>query len=154
MLRRLLFVLVPLGYLKPTMSFYASHPSSSNIYGHLWIKYRPALLKLMSDANVAPQQYKFSKHEIKNVNPNEKGGHTFVLKAHKGKAVNDVRKSVIAKDLLAILQQSNRATELLDSSTYEFKLDKNFILHVTRETPLTDEVVLKDASTEITEEVA
>lgn len=120
------------------MSLYTNYLSSSKIYAHVWIKYRPALLKLMVDSVTTPQQYKFSKHEIKIVNPKEKGGYTFLLKVHKGKAINDVRKSAIAKDLLSVLQQSNRATELMDSSTYEFKLDKNFVLHITKENEVAD----------------
>ena len=115
------------------MSSYTNYLSSSRIYAYVWIKYRPAILKLMSDSSAAPQEYKFSKHEIKSVNPNEKGGYSFVLRVHKGKALNDVRKSAIAKDLLSVLQQSNRAVELLDLSTYEFRLDKNFVLHITKE---------------------
>ncbi len=120
------------------MSLFTSYLSSSKIYAYVWTKYKPAILKLMSEAASAPQQYKFSKHEIKIVNPKEKGGYTFLLKAHKGKALNDIRKSAIAKDLLSVLQQSNRAMELMQLSTYEFKLDKNFVLHITNESVVTD----------------
>jgi hypothetical protein len=49
---------------------------------------------------------------------------------HKGKAVNDIRTSLIAKDLLRVLQQSAKASELSESCVYEFKLDKHFVLHV------------------------
>jgi hypothetical protein len=77
-----------------------------------------------------PQQYKFSAHEVKTANPKAKGGFAFTLTFHKSKAVNDVRSSLIAKDLLRVLQQSGKASELSDSSIYEFKLDKHFVLHV------------------------
>ena len=77
-----------------------------------------------------PQQYKFSAHEVRTANPKGKGGFTFTLKFHKGNAVNDIRLSVIAKDLLRVLQQSKKASELSESSTYEFTLDKHFVLHV------------------------
>ena len=62
--------------------------------------------------------------------PKGKGGFTFTLKFHKGNAVNDIKLSVIAKDLLRVLQQSKKASELSGSSTYEFTLDKHFVLHV------------------------
>jgi hypothetical protein len=112
---------------------YTDFLSSSRIYSFVWRKYRPALLKLMLDSNESPQQYPFSKHEIKSINPKERGGYTFTLRVHKGKSVNDIRKSAIAKDLLLVLQQSNKALELVETATYEFKLDKHFVLHITKE---------------------
>lgn len=112
---------------------YTDFLSSSRIYSFIWRKYRPALLKLMVDSSESPQQYAFSKHEIKSINPKERGGYTFTLKVHKERSVNDIRKSPIAKDLLMVLQQSKKALELMDASTYEFKLDKHFVLHVTKE---------------------
>ena len=90
------------------------------------------MLKLMIDSDGSPQQYKFSVHEVKAANPKLKGGFTFTLKVHKGKAVNDIRTSLIAKDLLHVLQQSGKAAELTESSTYEFKFDRHFVLHVTK----------------------
>jgi hypothetical protein len=115
------------------MSNYINYLATSRTYTYLWGKYRPAILKLMLDSADAPQQYKFSEHEIKTASPKEKGGYTFTLKLHKGKAVNDIRTSVIAKDLLAVLQQSGKALELAENSTYEFKLDRRFVLHVVKE---------------------
>lgn len=112
---------------------YTDFLSSSRIYSFVWRKYRPAILKLMVDSNDSPQQYPFSKHEIKSINPNERGGYTFTLKVHKGRSVNDIRASAIAKDLLLVLQQSKRALELVEAATYEFKLDKHFVLHITKE---------------------
>lgn len=112
---------------------YSSYPTTSHKYAYFWGKYRPALLKLMIDSADGPQQYKFSSHEIKSAHSKEKG-YSFLLKMHKGKAINNVRESPIAKDLLWILQQSGKAAELSDTCTYEFKLDKQFVLHVVKET--------------------
>jgi hypothetical protein len=99
-------------------------------YGYFWGKYRPVLLKLMISSADKPQQYKFSSHEVRAANQKDKGRVTFELKIHKRKAVNDIRTSLIAKDLLRVLQQSGKASELSDSSIYEFKLDKHFVFHV------------------------
>jgi len=55
------------------------------------------------------------------------------LQAFKGKAVNNIRKSPIAQDLLGILEQSKKASELMDANTYEFTLDKHFVLRVTKQ---------------------
>jgi len=60
-------------------------------------------------------------------------GFSFTLQAFKGKAVNNIRKSPIAQDLLGILEQSKKASELMDVNTYEFTLDKHFVLRVTKQ---------------------
>lgn len=114
------------------MSSYNDHTTTSNTYTYLWGKYRPALLKMMVDSANGPQQYKFSAHEIKSVNTKQKGSNAFTLKVYMSKAVNDIRTSAIAKDLLLVLQESKKAKELAETSTYEFTLDKQFVLHVTK----------------------
>ncbi|MFC2125301.1 hypothetical protein ACFLU5_10850 [Bacteroidota bacterium] len=113
------------------MSYYSTTPISK--YSYLWNKYRPAILRLMIDAAESPQEYKFSKHEFHNINPREKGGHSFTLRVFGGKAINDIKGSVVAKDLLEVLQQSKKASELVEISTYEFILDKQFLLHIRKE---------------------
>jgi hypothetical protein len=105
---------------------------TTKLYFYLWNKYRPAILKLMVDAAEGPQQYKFSDHEFRILNPKEKGGYSFTLLAYQGKAVNNIRTSPVAQDLLGILQQSKKASELLDAFTYEFVMDKQFVLHIIR----------------------
>jgi hypothetical protein len=111
---------------------YSSYPTSSHKYAYFWAKYRPVMLKLMIDSADGPQQYKFSSHEVKSANARQKG-HTFELKITGGKAVNNIRESPIAQDLLWILKQSSKAVELSGISTYWFTLDRQYVLHVTRE---------------------
>jgi hypothetical protein len=112
------------------MNSYINYFTIAESYGYLWGKYRPAILKLMISSAEGPQHYKFSAHEVRTANPKGKGGFTFTLKVHKGVAANDIKLSVIAKDLLRVLQQSKKASELSESSMYEFTLDKHFVLHV------------------------
>jgi len=111
----------------------ASYYSDSSQYSYLWNKYRPAILKLMVDSKDSPQQYKFSNHEFKVAHPTEKGGYSFKLRVFNSKAVNDIKKSTVAKDLLKILQQSKKATELTGQYVYEFAMDKGFLLNINRE---------------------
>jgi len=111
-----------------TPRFFSSN--SSQIYVSLWSKYRPAILKLMVAAGEGTQQYKLFDHEFKMLNPKEKG-YTFTMQAFKGRAMNDIRKSATAQDLLHVLSQSKKATELMDGGKYEFILDKQFTLSVT-----------------------
>ena len=109
-----------------------NYPTTTKIYTYVWSKYRPAILKLMVDSADGPQQYKFSNHEFKSINPKEKGGYAFTLRVFQGKAVNNIKTSAVAQDLLLILQQSRRALELIEASTYEFVMDKHFMLHVAK----------------------
>ncbi|MBL7857394.1 MAG: hypothetical protein JNM57_06875 [Cyclobacteriaceae bacterium] len=109
-----------------------NYSSEGKMYTYLWSKYRPALLKLMIGSADSPQQYKFSNHEFKNINPKEKGGYSFTLKVFQGKAVNNIKASVVAQNLLEVLQQSKKASELLEASQYEFVMDKNFVLHIAK----------------------
>ncbi|HET6543417.1 MAG TPA: hypothetical protein VFG46_23185 [Chryseolinea sp.] len=121
------------------MNSYINYFTIAESYGYLWGKYRPAILKLMISSADEPQQYKFSAHEIRRANPKGKGGFTFTLKFHKGNGVNDIKLSLIAKDLLRVLQQSKKASQLSESSMYEFMLDKHFVLHVIK-TDIQDEI--------------
>lgn len=108
------------------------YPVNHSLYVLLWNKYKPVLVKLMRDAAEAPQEYKFISHEFRDLNPKEKGGHSFTLEAHKRRAVNNIKMSVVAQDLLEILLKSNSASEMLEEATYEFKMDKQFNFTVTR----------------------
>jgi len=102
------------------------------IYTPIWSKYRPAILQLMVAAAENPQQYKLSAHEFRGLNPKEKGGYSFTLQAFKGKAQNNIRKSPVAQDLLSVLELSKKASELMELDAYEFKMDKQFNLVITK----------------------
>lgn len=107
---------------------------SNQGYAALWNKYRPAILQLMVAANDGPQEYKFFKHEFKAMNPKEKT-YAFTLEAHQGKAVNNIKGSPMAKDLLDVLTESPKANELMNGDTFTFTLDKQFMLHVSKQQP-------------------
>ena len=104
--------------------------SETTDYGYIWHKYRPVILKLMIDAAQGPQEYRFSEHEFRRINPRQKSGFAFILFIHKCKAINNIAGSVLANDLLTILKQSKTAIELTDKSTYEIMLDKKFVLRI------------------------
>jgi hypothetical protein len=107
--------------------------AESNPYSSLWNKYRPVILQLMSAAvENGPQHYKLFAHEFKAIGQKEKSGFSFMLEASNGRALNNIKTSTVAKNLLQVLQQSKRATELLNEAPYELSMDKQFVLHVTR----------------------
>jgi hypothetical protein len=101
-------------------------------YLPIWSKYRPVILKLMLDSADEPQHYQLSGHEFKAMNARQKGGYNFVLQVQKGKALNNIRESQAAKELLEILQLSRKATELTEAAPYEITLDKQFVLHISK----------------------
>jgi hypothetical protein len=78
-----------------------------------------------------PQQYKLFGHEFKALNQKAKV-FSFTLHAFQGKAVNNIKSSAPASDLLYILNSSRKASELMDESGYEFTLDKQFVLRVSK----------------------
>ena len=112
----------------------------SQHYASLWNKYRPVILQLMIAAGNEPQQYKLSAHEFKAIGIREKTGYSFVLEAFEGKALNNIKGSNVARDLLHVLQQSQKASQLMKEGVYELKMDKHFLLQVTRKTEVAKEV--------------
>lgn len=104
----------------------------NRIYSPIWNKYRPAILRMMLDAAEKPQQYKLYAHEFRALNQKQKGGFNFTLQVSKGKAVNNIRDSVVAQDLLDMLQLSRKATELSEAAQYEIVMDKQFVLHINK----------------------
>lgn len=105
---------------------------SSQIYISLWNKYRPVIIHLMRATEAGPQEYKLFDHEFRALNPKEKKGYAFTLTVVDGKAANNIKNSATAQDLLYILTNSRKASELMDENNFEFVLDKQLVLHVTR----------------------
>jgi hypothetical protein len=132
---------------------YNDYQAISQIYTYVWSKYRPAILRLMVAAADEPQHYKFSDHEFRNINPKEKGGYAFTLQVFQGKAVNNIKTSPPARDLLLILQQSRTAAALTAVATYEFTLDKHFVLHVGRQEKILEASLLQMAANQPISEV-
>jgi len=114
------------------MNLRSQYPTELNLYTSLWNKYRPVILKLMSAAATEPQQYKLFAHEFKAMGEKVKKGYTFQLHAANGKALNNIKGSTVAQDLLQVLQQSKTATQLMTEATFELSMDKHFVLQVNR----------------------
>ncbi len=101
-----------------------------NTYLPVWNKYRPAIIRMMINSNVEPQQYKMSKHEFQAMDSKQRGSYNFTLQVSKGKAINNIKDSTIAQGLLEVLSLSQKAKELSDTTTYEIMMDRQFVLHV------------------------
>ena len=103
-----------------------------NTYTPVWQKYRPAILRMMMDSSNEPQTYRLSDHEFKGLNPRQKGGYTFRLTVNNSKAVSGLKDSAVAQDLLEVLKLSPKGSMLISDGSYEFSLDKGFILTITK----------------------
>jgi hypothetical protein len=103
-----------------------------NTYTAVWNKYRPAILKMMIESSATPQQYQMSQHEFKALSPRQKGGYTFQLKVANSRAVSGLKDSMVAQDLWEVLKMSPKASTMIDEGSFEFAMDKQFILHVSR----------------------
>lgn len=114
---------------------------ATELYRHIWNKYRPAILKMMVESTTSPQTYNMSAHEFTCINSRPKGGYQFNLQVANGKALNSIKESIIAQDLLFILQQSQKANELMGTGSYEISLDKKFVLHIQKLEPKVPEPV-------------
>lgn len=128
------------------------YPINYDLYKLLWNKYKPALVKLMVDSEKEPQEYQFISHEFRDLNPKEKGGHSFTLEAHRGRPQNNIKMSVVAQDLINILAKSAKAQELMETATYVFVMDKKFLLTITR-IPLEVEEEVSEETAENTDPV-
>jgi hypothetical protein len=99
-------------------------------YAPIWNKYRPAILKMMVDAANGPQKYRLMPHELQAMDSKKKNGFAFSIQTSGRKATKSIKDSEIAQDLLNMLLLSKRGLELLESKSFEFAVDKQFMLHV------------------------
>ena len=117
-------------------------------YIRVWDKYRPVLLSLMVASKKEPQTYLLSNHEFIDINPKKLSGYAFIMRFHMGKSMTDIKKSLLAPDLLYILKRSARAMELSESAIYELQMDKSFNITITYEAI---EVEVEESTDEETE---
>jgi hypothetical protein len=85
----------------------------------------------MVGASEGPQQYKFFEHEFKALNPVERKGYAFNFQAFQSRSLTNIKTSASAQDLLYVLANSKKASALMEEGTYEFVLNKQFMLTVT-----------------------
>ncbi len=115
---------------------------ASNAFYPLWKKYKPAVVKLMVDAaEDGTATYQFSKHEFSDIDPKKNSTYTFKMSLSEGQLVASIKTSLVAQDLVMLLKQSAKAWELIEAYSYDFVLDKHYVLTVTcvKELPTEEE---------------
>lgn len=98
-------------------------------FSSLWNKYRPAVVKMMTEAVNGPQTYKLFPHEVKALDQKART-FKFTLRVENSKPAATPKDSVIGSDLFYALTLSNKAKELMQQHVYEFTLDRDFTLSV------------------------
>ena len=100
----------------------------------IWKKYRPVILKLMIDSlDGSEQSYQLSKHEFSDANTRKSATFSFKLGIHKGRVLHPKKAGVVASDLLALLKQSAKAIELMDTAIFTIVLDPQCKLTINSE---------------------
>ena len=98
----------------------------------IWKKYRPVVLKLMVDSlEGESQSYQLSKHEFTDANTRKSSTFAFKLETHKGRVIKPAKPNVVAADMLAMLKQSAKAQELMQTYIFYIVLDPQFNFTVT-----------------------
>jgi len=108
---------------------------STRKYAPFWSKYRPVILKMMLDALQEPQKYKILYHEFHAMDDRKKKVQGFNLQIFQSRAVNNIKNSEPAQDLLNMLSQSRKGSELTGTHQFEIVLDKELVLHVSTMQP-------------------
>ena len=85
-----------------------------------------------------------SKHEFTDVAPKKNIVYSFKIEMFKGTPLVAPKTSLVALDFIAVIKQSAKANELMQTATYAFEFDKQFRLNVS----ITDRVVTEEEATE------
>ncbi len=116
----------------------------------LWKKYKPVILKLMVDAKDGEQTYALSKHEFTDLAPKKNLVYSFKIEVFNNKPLVAIKTSLTAQDFMELIKQSAKASELMQTATFTFELDKQFVFHVSSvsEVEETEEVAEDETKTE------
>lgn len=85
---------------------------------------------MMIKASSEPQTYQLGLHEFTNLSAKPKGGYSFSLQVANRKVVSGLKGSLVAEDLWQLLQTSPKANELMGTFSYQFSMDKDYLLRV------------------------
>lgn len=97
----------------------------------IWKKYRPVILKLMVDSiEGTPQTYKMSKHEFTDANTRKSSTYSFKVITQNARNLKPTKASIVGTDFIAMLQQSNKASELMKIYRFTIDMDNQFNLTV------------------------
>jgi len=106
--------------------------NEKEMYRAVWVKYLPVIaLKLKQmirtgePVHIGMYQFEFhSSGKKRNI------GHQFNLELNKGRVVNDISKSALAKELSLVMKEDPSVGSLLNSGHFLFSLDGSFVFTI------------------------
>lgn len=102
----------------------------SNIYIHLWQKYRPVIIRMMKLATAKPQIYQLSNHEFEAIGDRISSGYSFNLEINSGILANNIEGTAVARDLFEVLKSSKTANSIMQGNYIKINLTNDFKLKV------------------------
>jgi hypothetical protein len=102
----------------------------SNIYIHLWQKYRPVIINMMKLATEKPQIYQLSKHEFEAIGDRTSSGYSFNLEIINGILANNIDGTAVARDLFEVLKSSKTANSIMQENYIKINLTSDFKLKI------------------------
>lgn len=102
----------------------------SNLYEQLWKSYILPISFQMKKARGNFSTFKTEKHRFEAIGDRKNAGYQFNLEIEKGKVINDIGGSSVARDLYAVLSSDINTKNLLKSGHYKFNMGNDFILKI------------------------
>jgi|SRR6266487_3570429 len=99
-------------------------------YLNLWNKYIPAIRILLKRSITSEQKISLNNSEFESAGDREASGYTFNLEIEKGKVVNDITGTAVARDLYAIIKKDAAIKEFLKERKIKISLGKSFVLKI------------------------
>lgn len=99
------------------------------MYTYTWKKYLSVIRLLLKRAITAEQTVVLNRTDFEKTTKLKKPSCSFVIEIAKGRPVT-ITPSVVAKDLIEILQQDEVAGKLLRQHRFAISFDSDFTLHI------------------------
>lgn len=104
--------------------------SEKNLYHSLWQKYLKVIEILLSNAIKGEQSLRLHKHEFEISGNRKESGYTFTLEIKKGRVVNNIKGSAVARDLYDILKGSEKIKSMFKETNFKITLGRDYILKI------------------------
>ena len=107
-----------------------------NLYIPIWNRYMPVIRLQMKNALNGVKEIKMSKDEFEAYGTRKAANYIISLLVKKGKVINNIKNTAVAKDLFDVLIADKQCRELMEVNDYRFSLGAEFILRINIEQPI------------------
>ena len=98
-----------------------------NLYYGLWRKWLAVIAMKMKHP---PQQFSMNQTEFEMVGNRPSAGFAFNLEIDRGRVVNNIDGSAVARDLRDILLANDKTREMLNTGAFKFSLSGTFVFTI------------------------